>query len=67
MGQVIDIRPYRKKAGENRRGKANPSDGVGLEAAPPATMFKYYQTHALSRGWGLLSEYLLREFLEQLS
>ncbi len=67
MSKVIDLRMYREKSRGNRPEAPRPIDGVYLEAAPPFIIVRHYQTGVICKERCLLSEYLLREIMDNLS
>jgi hypothetical protein len=64
MGKVIDLRKYREKSRGNRGSARRPLDGVYVETLPPFVFYRHYQAGVRCREWRFLSEYLLREILD---
>ncbi len=67
MSKVIDLRMYLEKSRGISREAPRPIDGVYMEAAPPFIIFRHYQTSVICKEWCLLSEYMLREIMDNLS
>jgi hypothetical protein len=66
MGDVIDFVKCKEKMQSNRFG-ANGRDGVYyVETTPPFIIFKHYEAGALRRECRLISEYILREMLDNM-
>ncbi len=66
MKKVIDLRMYREKSRQNKRAAPRSIDGFYMEAAPPFIIFRHYQTGVICKEWHVLSEYMLREILDNL-
>jgi len=66
MGNVIDLESYRQKLRHNHTGTSPPFDGICMETVPPFITFRLYQAGIVSRELHLLSEYLVREIMDNM-
>ena len=66
MSKVIDLRMYREKLWRTISGKLHLDDGVYMEASPPFIIFRQYQAGVICKEWRVLSEYMVREIMDNL-
>jgi hypothetical protein len=60
VGEVFDLLEYRASMKENAR------DGVYMEVVPPAIRIKYYQNGVVVKQHQVISEYMLRDLLDEM-
>jgi hypothetical protein len=60
MGEVIDLQGYRTNKRDNLR------NGLYIEIAPPVVFINYYENGVLTEQHRVISEYMLRELLDEM-
>jgi hypothetical protein len=60
MGEVIDLESYRAGKRDTLR------NGLYIEIAPPVVFVKYYENGVLTEQHRVISEYMLRELLDEM-
>jgi hypothetical protein len=61
VGEIIDLQRYRARAGDNER------NGLFMEIVPPVVLLKCYEKGVLVEQHHIISEYMLRDLLDELS
>ena len=61
MGEVIDLLDYRASMKEKER------NGIYMQIVPPAVLIQYYRNGVMVEQHRVISEYMLRDLLDELS
>jgi len=61
MGEVIDLLEYRASMKEKER------NGIYMQIVPPAVLFQYYRNGVIVEQYRVISEYMLRDLLDEMS
>lgn len=66
VGKVIDLAKHRERLELGRAG-AIAKDGLYMESVPPFIIFRRYEAGVVCSEQRLISEYMLREMLENMT
>jgi hypothetical protein len=61
VGEVIDLLDYRASMKEKER------NGIYMQIVPPAVLIQYYRNGVMVEQHRVISEYMLRDLLDELS
>jgi hypothetical protein len=61
VGEVIDLLEYRASMKEKER------NGIYMQIVPPAVLIQYYRNGVIVEQHRVISEYMLRDLLDEMS